>query len=208
MKKHLTTLAVVTLAILMSVPADAQDENLLNEAIEATAWQSASFRHMFRLHGTNQEVVESGKVTFGNLPQMRWQYQAPEEKLFVFDGRTSWLYVPAEKQVSVHELTDSERAQLPFLLLGDEKAARRDFAMSSSRKGKTIVLSLTPKQSSTPIRSLQLSLDSGTKKIRAIEYLDVEGNLTRFEFETFRSAQREPGQFRFDPPPGVESVEY
>ncbi len=200
-------LVAVFLALATLAPAAAQEVELLEQAIDATAWQSASFRHSFRLHGSEQEIVESGKVTFGTLPQMRWQYMAPEKKVFVFDGKTSWLYVPAERQVSVHELTAGERDQLPFLLLQDAADVHRQFELTGSRKNGMHVLSLTPK-SSSQIRSMQLSLDPTTKKIRAIEYSDLEGNITRFEFESFSSARKDPAQFRFVPPAGVESVEY
>jgi outer membrane lipoprotein carrier protein len=207
MNRISTALAVAAFAVVTAFPAAAQDEKLLEQAIKATDWQSANFRHVFRLHGTDQQVVESGKVVFGDLPQMRWQYTSPEEKVFVFDGRTSWLYVPAERQVSVHELTDSERSQLPFLLLENAETARRDFDLGSSRKGGAIQLSLTPKNNAQ-IRSMVLSLDPESKRIRALEYADVEGNVTRFEFEGFRKTAKDPAQFRFDAPAGVESVEY
>lgn len=207
MNRIIVALALVVLALLPASPADAQAEHLLSEAVAATAWHSANFKHVFRLHGTDQKVVESGKVTFGDLPQMRWQYRSPEEKVFVFDGRTSWLYVPAERQVSVHELSDSERSQLPFLLIEDTAAAKRDFRFASSRKDGVLHLSLTPR-SNQNIRSLELSIDPDSKRIRVFEYLDLEGNLTRFEFDEFRKVSKDPGQFRFEAPPGVEPVEY
>lgn len=207
MKRLRAALAAVILSLVTLVPAESQEVKLLEQAIDATAWQSASFKHSFRLHGSDQEIVESGKVTFGSLPQMRWQYMAPEKKVFVFDGTTSWLYVPAERQVSVHELTDSEREQLPFLLLENAADVHRQFNLSGSMKNGMHVLSLTPK-SRSPIRAMELSLDRRTKRIRAIEYSDLEGNITRFEFEAFGDVRKDPGHFRFDPPAGVESVEY
>lgn len=207
MNRIIIALAAMGLALLPTSHADAQPEILLQEAVAATAWHSASFKHVFTLHGTDQKVVESGRVTFGQLPQMRWQYLAPEEKTFVFDGRTSWLYVPAERQVSVHQLTDSERSQLPFLLLEDAEAAKRDFHLSSSSKGGALRLSLTPRGDQS-VRSLELSIDPASKRIRVFEYLDLEGNLTRFEFDEFRKVQRDSSQFRFEAPPGVEPVEY
>lgn len=207
MKRITTALAVTVSLLAMTAPAAAQADGLLGEAIAATSRHSAGFTHSFQLHGSEQEIVESGLVTFGDLPQMRWHYKSPEEKLFIFDGRTSWLYVPADRQVSIHELTDSERSNLPFLLLENEESARRDFVISSSKRGGEIVLSLTPR-GQAQIRDLELSLDPKTKRIRAISYLDLEGNVTRFEFDRFRKAPYDAGQFRFEAPAGVEPVEY
>lgn len=207
MKSIMTALAVTICSLGIAAPVEAQAGGILSQAIDATSRHEAQFTHTFRLHGSEQEIVESGVVTFGDLPQMRWNYESPEAKVFVFDGRTSWLYVPADRQVSIHELTDSERSSLPFLLLENEQAAKRDFVITSAKRRGEIVLSLSPR-GQAQIRDLELSLDPGTKRIRSISYRDLEGNFTRFAFERFRKVSHDAGQFRFEAPAGVEPVEY
>lgn len=206
--KRISTLlagAVLSLSTLPSISA--QDFEQMSAAVRATEGHSASFTHRFRPHGTDREIVETGTVIFGVLPQMRWSYRSPEEKVFVFDGTTSWLYIPADRQVSVHRLTEGERAQLPFLLLKDEVGAKKNFRIESSNREGTVLLSLKPKQGAQ-IRSLVLSIDAGSNRIHALEYEDLEGNHTRFEFARYRKGSAERGQFRFEAPAGVEMVEY
>ncbi|MDX1582938.1 MAG: outer membrane lipoprotein carrier protein LolA [Thermoanaerobaculia bacterium] len=185
----------------------ADDFDRLAAAVSATEGHSANFTQTFRPHGSEEGLVESGTVIFGVLPQMRWTYDEPEKKVFVFDGETSWLYVPADRQVSVHRLTGSERNALPFLVLKEEGKARQSFEISSSKIDGTVRLMLTPKES-TPIQSLVVSYDSENRRINSIEYEDAEGNVTRFSLHNFRRVDHRPATFRLEVPSGVEVVEY
>ena len=40
--------------------------------------------------------AESGVVYFSQPGRMRWEYQSPEQKLFIVDGTNVWFYVPAQ----------------------------------------------------------------------------------------------------------------
>ena len=81
----------------------------LDLAARAVAGREASFTQRFTPKGFKSSQVESGTVTFGSLPMMRWSYTAPEAKLFVFDGTKSWFYVPADRQVTVGVIDGSPR---------------------------------------------------------------------------------------------------
>ena len=49
--------------------------------------------------------------------KMRWAYTAPEEKLFVSDGRKLYAWVPADRQVTVSTLPQANEAATPALFL-------------------------------------------------------------------------------------------
>src|SRR5277367_2272052 len=40
--------------------------------------------------------AESGTAYFSRPGRMRWEYESPEQKLFLTDGKTTWFYVPAD----------------------------------------------------------------------------------------------------------------
>lgn len=61
--------------------------------------------------------VESGKVYMERGGKMRWAYEKPEEKLFVSNGKSLVLYVPAEKQMTVSSAQDAAEARVPLNLL-------------------------------------------------------------------------------------------
>src|SRR5436309_1904367 len=178
----------------------------IDNAAKAMAGTEASFTQQFTPKGFTKSQVESGSVIFGTLPMMRWTYTRPEEKVFVFDGTRSWFYVAADKQVTVATIDDRRKSELPFLLIGDPAARERLFVVTESNRGKSMVVSLQPREASASIRNIVLTIAPGTHWIQQIQYSDREGNRTEFAFSGFHRRAITPELFRFTPPPGVEVV--
>ena len=166
------------------------------------AGTEAAFTQSFTPKGFTRSQVESGTVVFGTLPMMRWTYSKPEEKVFVFDGTNSWFYVAADKQVTVAQIDDRRRSELPFLLIGDPAARERLFNVKES--GNTITLQ--PKSASGVIRSVTLTIAPQTHLIQQLEYADREGNKTVFGFSGYHRRAASPDLFRFSAPAGVQVV--
>jgi outer membrane lipoprotein carrier protein len=61
--------------------------------------------------------VESGTAYFSRPGRMRWEYESPEEKLFLTDGKTTWFYVPADQTVSRISMKESSDWRTPLALL-------------------------------------------------------------------------------------------
>ncbi|HLW98424.1 MAG TPA: outer membrane lipoprotein carrier protein LolA [Candidatus Acidoferrales bacterium] len=61
--------------------------------------------------------VESGTVYFSHPGRMRWEYESPEEKLFLTDGKTAWFYVPSDHTVTRAPMKDSDDWRTPLALL-------------------------------------------------------------------------------------------
>jgi len=55
----------------------------IDKAPAAVSGKEATFVQRFTPKGFKNAQVESGTVIFGTLPQMRWSYSRPEQKLFV-----------------------------------------------------------------------------------------------------------------------------
>ncbi|MEE8200391.1 MAG: outer membrane lipoprotein carrier protein LolA [Candidatus Acidoferrales bacterium] len=68
-------------------------------------------------------LVESGRVYFKKPGRMRWDYNSPEEKLFLADGQYAYLYVPQEQQVRRYPVKEAPQWQAAFALLFQEKKA-------------------------------------------------------------------------------------
>ena len=178
----------------------------IDRAAAAVAGKEASFTQRFTPKGFKNAQVESGGVIFGAMPMMRWSYTTPEEKLFVFDGAKSWFYVPADRQVTVSQIDDARKRQLPFLLIGDPAARERAFVVGQQSKGSTIVTTLSPRDSSAMIRSVTVTTGASDHLIRHIEYTDREGNRTSFDFSDYHPRSTTADTFRFVPPAGVQVV--
>jgi outer membrane lipoprotein carrier protein len=67
--------------------------------------------------GPRQAQIESGTVYFRHPGRMRWEYEAPEKKLFIADGKTVWFYVPYDHTVTKAPVKESSDWRTPLALL-------------------------------------------------------------------------------------------
>ena len=178
----------------------------LDLAAAAMSGMEANFTHRFTAKGFRNAQVESGSVVFGALPAMRWSYAAPERKEFVFDGTSSWFYVPADKQVTVGRVTEARKRELPFLLLGDPAARDRHFIVKEQRRGNAVVTTLQPRAAGAAIKSVTVTTSPSTRLIQSIEYTDRDGNHTAFAFTSYRRKPATASTFKFSAPAGVQVV--
>jgi outer membrane lipoprotein carrier protein len=179
----------------------------IDNAAAALAGTQAQFTQRFTPKGFKNSQVESGTVIFGALPMMRWSYSRPEEKIFVFDGGRSWFYIPADRQVTVSDLDDRKRSELPFLMLGDQAARERNFTVQERPRGTSVVTTLQPRNAGALIRNVTITTSASTHMIQRVEYTDREGNHTAFDFSGYQRRPATAEQFRFTPPPGVQVVQ-
>ena len=194
---------VVALSLLIPAAAGAAE---IDAAVAAMNGMEANFTHRFTAKGFKTSQSESGSVTFGKLPMMRWTYQNPEQKTFVFDGQRSWFYVPAERQVTIGDIDDRRRGELPFLVLGDPTARQRLFNVKESRRGSNITTTLEPRSKTAQIRSVKIVTNASNHLIQSVEYADRDGNRTTFTFSGYHPGRVTAETFRFTPPAGVQSV--
>lgn len=177
----------------------------VSRSIGAVAGMRADFVQRFTPRGFKREQIEQGAVLFGAAPKMRWSYRTPEPKLFLFDGRTSTFYVTSDRQAIVHDLTDVERRDLPFLLLTQPEELNRQFSLSESRSGSNLVTRLVPKNPAA-IREVIVTTSASGNLINRLEYSDRQGNRTVFEFSRYQKAVSSPADFIFVAPKGVAVV--
>ena len=105
--------------------------------------------------GGKQERVESGRVFFGRPGRMRWEYESPETKLFVSDGRLLWFYVPADHSATRQLVKQSDDWRTPLALLtGQVKLSRLcgaiELAGGPPLSDGTVVLRCRPRSQASP----------------------------------------------------------
>lgn len=178
----------------------------LDRAAAAMSGTEASFTHQFTPKGFKTSQVERGTVVFGSMPRMKWTYTSPERKVFVFDGSTSWFYVPEDRQVTTSRITDARKREIPFLLIGDPAARGKHFEVREARRGGRVVITLRPRDTSSVVRSVDVTTSAETHRIERIEYVDRDGNRTSFELSGYHRRAAAADEFRFSPPAGVQVV--
>jgi outer membrane lipoprotein carrier protein len=180
--------------------------------------------------GSHALQVESGTAYFSRPGRMRWEYESPEEKVFIADGKTVWFYVPVDRTVTRAPMKESTDWRTPLALLtGKAKLSqlcdRIELDNSRPAIAGNSVLKCLPRGS---IRAGATSEDLGTDQINASQQFDhvfMELNPTSGELAGIRIIQAggvqleyrfgnwkenlplENALFRFQVPAGVAVVD-
>src|SRR5438034_5143075 len=91
---------------------------------------SADFVHAYQGGVLKKQITERGHVLIKKPGKMRWEYVAPEEKVFVSDGVKMYSYLPQDKQVIVTAVPPDDRASTAAAFLAGRADLARDFTTS------------------------------------------------------------------------------
>ncbi len=173
----------------------------------------AEFTQRYQRKILRRAVEESGRVFVKKPGRMRWEYQSPEEKLFVTDGSRSYFYIPIENQVMVSHHPQGAMGMgegSPFELLTGRSRMTDSFAFFASdapptRGGK--VLHLIPIRRHEEFEDVEMEVDPETGELLRVVLIDAQRNRTEFIFENIRKDIDLPESlFQFTIPSGVEVV--
>jgi outer membrane lipoprotein carrier protein len=226
----LSVLLILSLALPL---APARDANSVRRALELRYQHAATLKAVFferYTDGNGGIVAESGTVYFSRPGRMRWEYESPEEKLFLVDGTNVWFYVPADHTASRAKFKESSDWRTPLALLAgkaDLGKFCRDVSIddSSSKTAKPDDRPTDP--GNTVLRCLPRGQasnapdDAGAENIREVLFeaspdshlvrvlIRQPGNLeTEFRFGDWQENITIPEtKFHFVAPRGVEIVD-
>ena len=152
--------------------------------------------------------VHSGKLQVKKPGKMRWDYTAPEKQLFVSDGSTIYLYVPADKQVTVSPVPKQDATSAMMFLTGKGNIVR-DFAVTFTPKAPegTYGLRLQPKVAERDYDWLELVVERSSLQIRQLTAANRQGGQETFTFTNFKeNIGLSDKTFEFTIPRGVDVV--
>jgi outer membrane lipoprotein carrier protein len=170
--------------------------------------------------------AESGTVYFSRPDRMRWEYESPEEKLFLVDGTNVWLYVPADHTATRSKVKESSDWRTPLALLTGKADLHKicrslsieDVAKDPNSKpddrptspGNTVLRCIPREESKDPgsgISEILFETDPQAHLVRVL--VRQPGNLeTEFRFGDWQENIPIPEiKFHFVPPRGVEIVD-
>jgi outer membrane lipoprotein carrier protein len=172
---------------------------------------SADFVHSYRGGVLKQQATERGTLLVKKPGKMRWEYTAPEKKLFVSDGHKIYSYIPQDRQVIVGTMPRDEHAPTPALFLTGKGNVTRDFNASFDKVAEaqpgSFVLKLTPRRREPEYESLTLVLDPKTLSIQMLITVDAQGGRSAFTFSNLKeNIGVADSQFVFKMPRNVDVV--
>jgi len=156
---------------------------------------------------------ESGTLFLLKPGKMRWQYEEPEPKLFLADGRNLTLYVPSENRATQMAMKEADDLRTPFaFLLGrlrfDEEFERlepsSDFAPLED--GNTVIQAV-PKRLPERVAWIVFEVTPALE-IRRLIFEEPGGIQTEFRFAGEEANPALALQlFYFQPLPGTELIQ-
>jgi outer membrane lipoprotein carrier protein len=173
---------------------------------------SADFVHVYEGGVLRKQITERGQLLVKKPGKMRWEYKAPEEKLFVSDGVKMYSYLPRDKQVIVASVPPDDQATTPTLFLAGKGDLRRDFTPSlvdlpSGLPPGARALKLVPKSPQRDYDWLILAVDPASLAIRGLVTVDAQGGKSSFSFANLKeNIGLADKAFAFTIPRGVDVV--
>jgi outer membrane lipoprotein carrier protein len=149
---------------------------------------TADFVHESEGGLLRKKQTERGVVQVKKPGKMRWDYKAPEPKVFVSDGRRIYLHVPADNQVIITPVPDADQATTAVLFLVGKGSLTRDFTVSyvEAAADDSYALRLQPRLPERDYDWLQIVVDRRTLQIRALSAADSQGGRSTFQFSNYK----------------------
>lgn len=149
---------------------------------------TADFTQQYASGIFRKKLVERGKVQVKKPGRMRWDYTAPDKKLFVSDGISVYLWVPADNQVTVSPVPKQDEATTALLFLVGKGNLTRDFAVDfmDGAPPDAVRLRLQPKLPDRDYDWLQLQVDRRSLQIRTLTAGDRQGGQSAFTFTNIK----------------------
>lgn len=172
---------------------------------------SADFVHSYRGGVLKQQATERGTLLVKKPGKMRWEYTAPEKKLFVSDGHKIYSYIPEDRQVVVGTMPRDDQAPTPALFLTGKGNLTRDFNAAFDKVAEapagSLALKLTPKRREPEYESLTLVVDPKTLGLQMLITVDTQGGRSAFTFSNLKeNVGVADNQFVFKMPRNVDVV--
>lgn len=173
---------------------------------------SADFTHTYEGGVLRKRLSERGHVLIKKPGRMRWEYSAPDQKLFVSDGVKVYSYIPADKQVIVSSVPRENAATTPVLFLAGKGDITRDFVPSivdlpAGFPSGLRALKLVPKTPQKEYDWLMLIVDPSSLAFRGLVTVDAQGGKSSFSFTNLKeNVGLADKEFAFKIPRGVDVV--
>ncbi len=173
---------------------------------------SADFIQTYQGGVLRKQVTERGRVLVKKPGKMRWDYAAPEKKLFLSDGVKIYSYVPEDKQVVVGSVPKDDSAGAPILFLAGRGNLVRDFTASlgdvpPGSPADSAALKLVPRIAQSDYDWLLLVVDRQSLTLRALVTMDAEGGRSSISFANLKeNVNPADKEFAFNIPHGVDVI--
>jgi outer membrane lipoprotein carrier protein len=217
---------VFLLATLLLIPALVQAQTLeprevalkLQDTYEKATNMIADFRQTSATKFSSRVQKGSGTMIFSKPGQLRWDYQAPNEQLFLSDGKTFSMYFAKSKQMIVSSAREYLQSDVTYSFFAGTGDILQDFTASSPDIGNsedsTFLIKLTPRATHPHVAAMYAWVTKNSFLLKHIQIIDHFETVTDLYFDniqvnatTYGNRKIEDGLFFFTPPAGTEIID-
>lgn len=210
----LAAAALCNVAVLVNaVHADSAELNMVIKGIEQH-YGGKSFRASFFqesiLKAMQMTDTAEGYLIVKPPGKMRWEYTIPDSQTIITDGRTMWIYRPADRQVMVGKAPEFFGGGRGAGLLSNISQIRKDFNISlqPARNEKYYHLKLIPRKTTPDLTDIIMSVDKRSFRIDQVITHNAYGDETRIVLNHYQfDIHPKDDLFHFTIPKGVEVIQ-
>lgn len=163
----------------------------VQEQQKKTNTLQASFRQEKELALLSKPEVSTGTFVYSRPNNVLWTYDAPKRVQMVIAAGVMTTYYPElgkAERIDVKRFEDRIFKYMGATGAIDELARYFDFTFTDSKSKPVYVLDLTPKNKtvSKRVQRIKLWIDKTTFLTNKIEYVEGDGDVTRYEFTNIR----------------------
>jgi len=151
-----------------------------------------------------------GRLVVKKPGKMRWEYILPDPQTIITDGKSMWIYRPADNQVMVGRAPAFFGDGKGAGFLSDIRQIRKGFQVEviSSNKESHYELKLTPKQPTPEIAQIFLSVAKSSFQVDQVLTLNSYGDETKISLDNYKfNLNPKETLFSLEIPDGVDVVE-
>ncbi len=165
---------------------------------------SAGFTQVYTPSGFATSRRESGQIWIQAPQRLRFDYAAPEKKVFTYDSGEGRFFSPEDKQLTIRRLSPQEIARLPIVFLTSPADLAKRYEIQRDASG---ALLFKPRAPDPDLAWLKLAI-AANGTVEALSYEDGSGSRTEFRFESWASEKaRPPADYRIEGPKGTRIVQ-
>lgn len=172
----------------------------------------ADFEQFYYSATVSTPLHEKGKLYFKKPNLMKWEYEDPEEKVFLIKDDFFWDYNKEDKTLIKYDLSRGEENSEVIALLSGQVSLLDDYSVElnpfPTESVGTIQIKLTPKDEDSSDTFLLLEINENTWFIQKLISFDWAGNKTEFRFSKVKTNINLPDRtFELRVPSDVEIIE-
>jgi outer membrane lipoprotein carrier protein len=182
------------------------DERQLN-----TQTLIAYFVEKKRLQLLADDQVQTGTFYYSKPSSFMWEYSKPDDKVILISSEQLLIYYPQLKKAEEIDISRYSKRILRFFGLGQPTAELRKYyeltLAEDPAMPDTYLLLLDPRKRRVQKRldSIRIWIDREMMVPRQIEYVEVDGDSTRFTFRNLEiNSNISPAKYVINIPPDVE----